>query len=168
MNVFLKEITDNISLIDSSQTEKLKELVLNTEGKIILLGNGGSNAISSHIAEDYTKVLKKLSISFSDAARLTCYSNDYGYKNAFKEFLSECVNKNDLIILISSSGNSKNIINCAEYCVKNKIKMIILTGFKKKNKLRKYRNNAELEFWINSTNYGIVECLHEIILHSIL
>jgi D-sedoheptulose 7-phosphate isomerase len=132
------------------------------------MGNGGSNAIASHIAEDYTKTLKIVSTSFSDGARLTCYANDYGYENAFKEFVKEFSQPNGLVILISSSGNSKNIVNCADYCQKHNIQYIILTGFNERNKLREYSENALLDFWVNSTDYGIVECAHEIILHSII
>jgi hypothetical protein len=65
-----------------------------------------------------------------------------------------------------SKYNSENIINCAKFCVKKKIKFIILSGFDENNKLRKFATKAELEFWINSKNYGIVELSHESILHS--
>jgi D-sedoheptulose 7-phosphate isomerase len=168
MNTFIKELTDVLEKIENSKLDKLKELVLNNKGMVLILGNGGSNAISSHIAEDYTKALGIISTSFSDGPRLTCYANDYGYENSFKQFVKEFSNHESLVILISSSGNSKNIINCAEYCQTNKIKYIILTGFNHNNKLREYSKEAEIDFWIDSKNYGIVECAHEIILHSII
>ena len=168
MNKFINELVTVLQKIETKKLEKLKSTVLNTKGIVLILGNGGSNAISSHIAEDYTKALKIVSTSFSDGARLTCYANDYGYENAFKEFIKEFSQPDGLVILISSSGNSKNIINCAEYCQKNNLKYIILTGFNQKNKLREYSQDAVLDFWIDSTDYGIVECAHEIILHSII
>jgi len=168
MNIFLNNLKIQLSNIDVSKLETFKKLVLDSKGTILILGNGGSNAIASHIAEDYTKALKKPAISFSDAARLTCYSNDYGYENAFKQFLKEFSDKHSLIILISSSGNSANIIKCAEYCKDNNIKFVIFSGFNKENKLQTFSKEAELNFWIDSTNYGVVECIHEIILHSII
>lgn len=168
MNKFINELVTVLQKIETKKLEKLKSTVLNTKGIVLILGNGGSNAISSHIAEDYTKALKIVSTSFSDGARLTCYANDYGYENAFKEFIKEFSQPDGLVILISSSGNSKNIINCAEYCQKNNLKYIILTGFNQKNKLREYSQDAVLDFWIDSRDYGIVECAHEIILHSII
>jgi len=160
-------------LIDltSNTSDKLNSLktIINNTSEIIILGNGGSNAISSHIAEDYTKALGKRAICFSDAARLTCYANDYGYENAFEQFLKEFSSNSTLVILISSSGNSKNILKCAEYCKYNKIKFIILTGFNKDNKLKNnYEQHSLLSFWVDSNDYGIVECIHEIILHSVI
>jgi D-sedoheptulose 7-phosphate isomerase len=168
MNKFILDLMIVLNSIKSEKLDTLKNLVTNTTGTITILGNGGSNAIASHIAEDYTKALKKISTSFSDGPRLTCYANDYGYENAFKQFVSEFSDKNGLVILISSSGNSKNILNCAQYCVDNQLKFIILTGFESNNKLRNYSDKAELDFWVDSKDYGIVECAHEIILHSII
>lgn len=147
----------------------LQKTIQSTDGKILILGNGGSNAISSHIAEDYTKVLKKPSMSFSDGPRLTCYANDYGYENAFKHFLMEFSDKQGLVILISSSGNSKNILNCADYCIENKLKFLSLSGFSPNNRLRSISTDkAILNIWVDSSDYGIVELVHETILHSIV
>ena len=124
---------------------------------------------TAHIAEDYTKALNKKGIAFTDSARLTCYANDYGYENAFEQFLKEFSTKNSTIILISSSGNSKNILNCAQYCLENNIEYITLSGFDENNALRnKYTERALLDFWVDSKDYGVVECVHEIILHSVI
>jgi D-sedoheptulose 7-phosphate isomerase len=166
MSFFVKDFISQLENLDSVKLNRLRDLVLNAKRTIIILGNGGSNALASHIAEDYTKALKKNAISFSDAARLTCYANDYGYENAFRQFLSEFSDKDSLVILISSSGNSENILNCAKYCIKNNVKFITLSGFNKNNKLKKLSKKAELDFWVNSENYGIVELTHETILHS--
>jgi len=168
MNNFIIELVRALGKIEAHKLEKLKDVIYNTKGMVLVLGNGGSNAIASHIAEDYTKALKIVSTSFSDAARLTCYANDYGYENAFREYVKEFSQPDGLVILISSSGNSKNIVNCADYCQKHGLQYIILTGFNENNKLREYAEDAILDFWVDSTDYGIVECTHEIILHSII
>jgi phosphoheptose isomerase len=136
---------------------------------IILIGNGGSNAVSLHIAEDYSKVLKKRALAFGDAPRLTCYFNDYG-EQAYVEFIRDFTTENTLHILISSSGQSLNIINCASYCKNNNKDMVILTGFKKDNLLRKFAKNSctKMEYWVDSEDYGVVEIAHETFLHSVL
>ena len=67
------------------------------------------------------------------------------------------VKKKDLVILVSSSGNSQNMVNAAKYCKKNKIFLITLTGFDKKNKLNPYGN---LSLWIDSKSYNFVELAH--------
>lgn len=161
-----KKVIDEINL---DTLDNFSKIIKNTKGKIIILGNGGSNAIAAHIAEDYSKALKKPTLSFSDSPRITCYANDYGYDDAFKYFLVDFAQRNDLIILISSSGNSKNIVNCATYCIENAIPFITLTGFSRTNTLKNISDKyALLNIWVNSENYGIVELSHETFLHSII
>jgi D-sedoheptulose 7-phosphate isomerase len=141
--------------------------VVEVHESIILLGNGGSNSISSHIAQDYTKKLGKRAISFSDPSRLTCYINDYGMEHAYSKFLEHLSKPGDLVILISSSGESANILNAAEFCVENSLSMITLSGFSENNQLkRRYSKNSLIHFWVQSSDYGVVENLHQIILHT--
>ena len=148
-----------------SHEDKLWDMI-SMHSKIIIIGNGGSNSIASHISQDYTKVLHKKAISFSDPSRLTCYINDYGRDNAYSEFLDDFAEKDTLVILISSSGNSMNIVNAAKYCEDNSIKYCAISGFSEDNKLNSM--NADVKFWVDSTDYGIVECTHQAYLHSIL
>ena len=89
MNKFISQINDALHNLNFHNLDYLKKIILRNTSEIIILGNGGSNAISAHMAEDYTKALKKKAIAFTDAARLTCYANDYGYENAFSQYLSE-------------------------------------------------------------------------------
>lgn len=161
-----KKLLLEISKIENIKIQELKSII-NKYNKIIILGNGGSSSIASHISQDYTKVLKKRVITFSDSSRLTCYSNDYGYENAYKQFINEFADNDTLVILISSSGESKNIINCKEYCQEKNISTIILTGFDSLNTLNVSKNNL-LTYHVPSNDYGIVECCHLIFLHSIL
>jgi len=172
MNTFKEKLTNAIDGISDASIDKLKTTIERQKGSIVILGNGGSSAICSHIAEDYTKVLKKRTLTFTDAARITCYSNDYGYENAYAQFLKEFADEDTLVILISSSGNSHNIINCAKFCVSNNLKLITLTGFKSHNALRSYLSDSALsnwviDLWVNSEEYGVVELTHEAFLHSI-
>lgn len=163
-----KLITE-VNKIDLSLIAKLRKIVDDYKN-IIIIGNGGSNSIASHISQDYTKMLGKRAISFSDPSRLTCYINDYGRDEAYVEFLKDFADIDTLVILISSSGNSKNITNCKDYCSNLNIPYITLSGFSKDNKLR--TNSASykplLDYWVDSEDYGIVECCHLIFLHSII
>lgn len=168
----MKFIDDLIFALNSVPKDSLngfKNTIRAWKGSIILIGNGGSNAIASHMAEDYTKALGKRAICFSDGARMSCYANDYGYENAFSQFVKEFSDPDSLVILISSSGNSKNIVNCAQYCSENSIPYALLTGFESGNSIRSsYASGAIHDFWVDSKDYGIVECMHEIILHSVI
>jgi len=164
----LSELARQIQNFKKDDIDKLLNLVYSSE-LIILLGNGGSNSICSHLAQDYTKMLGRRSISFSDPSRLTCYINDFGAGKAYRQFVKDFADKNSLVILISSSGNSQNIINCAEYCSKNHLNFITLSGFNKNNKLRtKYKNLSLLDIWVESEDYGVVECAHQAFLHTII
>lgn len=164
----LNQTVDAISKICNDDLDTLLCLV-NQASNVLLIGNGGSNAIASHISVDYIKFLNKQSIAFSDPAMLTAFMNDEGVQNAYSEFISKMSNKDTLVILISSSGNSQNIFNAAKFCVENNIKFVILTGFSKDNSVRSYfKDSAQLEYWVDSNSYGVVECVHQIFLHAII
>ena len=142
------------------------ETIVNNYQNIIIIGNGGSNSVASHISQDYSKQLDKRCISFSDPSRLTCYINDYGRDEAYKKYLEHFADKETLIILISSSGDSMNIVNAAEWCDTNSICYVTLSGFNINNKLNNF--NSKFKYWVDSTDYGIVENAHQILLHSII
>lgn len=165
---FIDFFGEKLKEIDKVKVKTLQKAITENDN-IIILGNGGSNSVASHISQDYTKCLKKKSFTFSDPSRLTCYINDYGMENAYKIFLQEFAGDNTLVILISSSGNSLNIYNCASYCQKNNIPFILLTGFSSDNKVRQsFSDTAVVDFWVDADDFGIVECLHQVILHSII
>ena len=164
----LTNIKKSIDEIDVDKVMDL-DLIVSSHKDIIIIGNGGSNAIAQHMSVDYTKFLKKRCHSFGDSPRLTCYMNDYGVEDAYKQYLLEFANKKTLVILISSSGESENIIRCAKFCVKNKLPFVILTGFDSVNSLRRdFGSKCDVDIWVDSTSYSVVECTHEIYLHSIV
>ena len=143
------------------------EHIIDSHQNIIIIGNGGSNSVASHISQDYTKVLDKKSFSFSDPSRLTCYINDYGRDEAYVEFLKDFADTDTLVILISSSGNSMNIFNCARFCKSLGIKFILLSGFDEDNRLNTF-DGGVMKYWVDSHDYGVVETAHQVLLHSIL
>jgi len=141
---------------------KLRE----TRNNIYFFGNGASAAFANHMALDFSKNGKILSRSLSDSALLTALSNDYSYENAMLEFLKiEGVTKDDLVITISSSGNSPNVVSVLNYCKENSIKSLALSGLKKDNKSITL---ADYSIYVPMKTYGMVECIHQIFLHLIL
>jgi D-sedoheptulose 7-phosphate isomerase len=139
--------------------------VLKQVKNIFFIGNGGSNAICSHMLEDYAKIGRFRTYSFSDPSLITCYANDYGYENAMAEWMKLYFEKGDLLIAISSSGNSKNILNASDAALALDGKLITLSGFKPDNKLK---GKGLVNFYLPVENYGVVECFHQVILHSML
>jgi D-sedoheptulose 7-phosphate isomerase len=137
-----------------------------TKSKIYFFGNGASAAFANHMALDFSKNGKILSRSLSDSALLTALSNDYSYENAMLEYLKmEGVSKDDLVITISSSGNSPNVISVLNYCNENGIQSLALSGLKKDNKSITL---ADYSIYVPMKTYGMVECIHQIFLHLIL
>jgi len=123
----------------SSSIESIAKLAIdsiNSNGKIILFGNGGSAADAQHIAAELVGRYKTnrsglAAIALTtDTSALTAISNDFGYENIFKRQLEALLNKNDLIIGISTSGNSTNVIKALEFAKKNKSKVVGFSGCK--------------------------------------
>ncbi len=139
--------------------------LLQARPRIFFIGNGGSNSICSHMYEDFGKMGRFETFAFSDAALITCYANDYGYENALKEWLKLYFKKDDLLIAISSSGNSPNIVNAVDAALDLGGKVVTLSGFDANNKISA---KGLVNFHIDNRSYGIVECYHQVILHVIL
>ncbi|WP_320675011.1 hypothetical protein [Prochlorococcus sp. MIT 1341] len=144
------------------------QIAWNKYSKIIVLGNGGSNSVASHVSQDYVKFHHKKSLVFSDPSMLTCLINDFGMAKAYEKFLGYYADDSTLCILISSGGESENILNCIKYCESGSIPYGILTGFKSDNRARQISPNSLWDYHINSTDYGIVECIHQIFLHGVV
>ena len=147
---------------------KLHKLITNikkNKKKIIIVGNGGSAAIASHFSVDMTKNGGIRCVNFNESDLLTCFSNDYGYENWVKAALRFYADKGDLIILISSSGNSLNMINAAKFTKLKKNNLVTFTGFFGKNKLSKYGN---LNFVVNSKSFNFIENTHQYWLLSLV
>ncbi len=136
-----------------------------SKGKVIFIGNGGSASIASHQAVDFWRNGKIKAISFNDASLLTCLSNDFGYEYVFQKSIRMFAEKKDVLIAISSSGKSKNIINAVKEARRIGCGIITLSGFSKANPLRKL---GWVNFYINSNSYGLVEISHLAICHYIL
>ena len=98
-----------------------------THPRIIILGNGGSNSVASHISQDYMKFHGKKVSVLSDPSMITMLSNDFGYDYAYQQFLNYYVEKDTLVIIMSSGGESPNMINCLNWCEYNKIDYDSLT-----------------------------------------
>jgi len=138
--------------------------------KILVCGNGGSAAISNHFLCDYSKYMatgtnlspNMLSLS-SNIEMITAIGNDFGYEKIFSYQVDRFASTGDLLLVISSSGNSENILNAIKSAKKKKIKTISLTGFGggKAHKI----SDFGLKF--SQKNYGVIEDVHHKIMHLI-
>ena len=164
-NKTIYELINNVDSKLIDQSVKLIQESIHKGSNVYIVGNGGSASIASHVSVDFAKVARVPSATFNNSNLITCFANDYGYENWVVEAIKAYTDNNDLIILISSSGTSKNIVNAAQYCKSNKINLITLSGFKKNNPLCKLGN---INFHINSNKYNFIEMSHHIILLSLV
>jgi D-sedoheptulose 7-phosphate isomerase len=133
--------------------------------KLIFVGNGGSSAIASHMATDYSKNGNIRSLTLNDAAMLTCLGNDLGYERVFAKQIELHARPGDVILAISSSGRSANIINAVAAARAGGCAVVTFSGFTADNPLRRL---GEINFYIDADRYGFVEIGHLTICHAIL
>ena len=154
----LTQIIEHIDEKLFTQTIEYIDRTKQIGGKIILAGNGGSAAIASHVSVDFIKAAGHRAINFNESDLITCFANDYGYENWVLRAIEFYADPYDLVILISSSGKSQNIINAANYARETGIKLITFSGFDSDNPLRQIGN---VNFWVDSKSYNYVEITHQ-------
>ena len=131
----------------------------------MFVGNGASAAISSHQAVDYWKTGGMRAVAFNDAALLTCISNDFGYAQVFERPIEMFGDAGDVLVAVSSSGRSENIVRAARIARAKGCRVITMSGFDRENALRRL---GDLNFYVASKCYGHVEVTHLSLSHCLL
>ena len=156
----------NIKNLELSAKEIYKTIIRN--GSIYVCGNGGSAAISNHYVVDFlkffrdkTKLKPKIYSLSNNIETITAISNDINYKKIFSFQAENYCDKKDLLIIISSSGNSENIKELIKFAKKKKIKTIGFSGFKGGYLKKK----SDISIHIDANNYGVSEDAHHILMH---
>ena len=172
-NKKLSEVLRNYHYDEIEKIKKFLEISIKTKKKIFVCGNGGSASIANHFLCDFNKGIKVSSskrvipkiISLTNSIELiTAIANDINFNEIFASQLENYAKKNDILIVISSSGKSKNIINAVKFAKKNKLKIISLIGFSENQYLKK---SSEHYINLNTKNYGITEDIFQSIMHMI-
>ncbi len=147
----------------------LFEKVINGNKRVFVLGNGGSAAVANHYVCDFNKNLSELKnkkkpkfISLTNSIEtITAIANDINFNQIYAKQLENFFIKGDLILIMSCSGTSKNIIETLKFCKKKNAKVVFLTGFLK----RKIKYKFEIFINLNCENYGICEDIFSTIMH---
>jgi D-sedoheptulose 7-phosphate isomerase len=148
--------------------DKMRDIFIDLRDKhktTYFIGNGGSAGIAIHMTADYLKSVKIRTHSMHDAAILTCLGNDFGYEYVFSKQVEIIAKKGDVLVAISSSGNSPNIIRAVEMAKRRGCTIISFSGFEEDNKLRQL---GDYNIYISCMEYGIVESIHNMILQHIV
>lgn len=125
----------------------------------IFAGNGGSAAIASHCAVDFSKNAGIRASSFCDASLITSLANDFGYEHWIEHAIRLYSNPGDTVVLISSSGQSPNVVHAARYARAVGLRLVTFTGFDPANPLRTL---GDVNFWVDSRAYNVVEVTHQL------
>jgi D-sedoheptulose 7-phosphate isomerase len=162
-----------VGSIDEAVWQVQADLMLTKISKqgrqVFVIGNGGSAAIASHLVVDLVNNLGLSAHTLHDCALLSCFSNDYGYEQAFALLLQKVAKQDDLLIVISSSGSSDNMVNATEAMIGLGGQVMSLTGFDEDNAVRlKTMESGGLSVWLPSDHYGYVETGHQLILHALV
>ncbi len=133
--------------------------------KVMIVGNGGSAGIASHITVDLWKNGGVKATAFNDSSLLTCIANDFGYKHVFEEPVKIFAERGDVLIAISSSGKSENILRAVSAAKERSCKVITMSGFGQDNPLKK---TGDINFFVPAQGYGYVETVHAAICHALV
>ncbi|MBE0532732.1 MAG: SIS domain-containing protein [Rhodospirillales bacterium] len=136
-----------------------------TGNTVIFVGNGGSAGIAGHMATDFSKVGGVRAVTFNDASSLTCLGNDLGYDQVFAQPVAMHGRPGDLLVAISSSGRSANILTAVKAARAKKCKVLTLSGFAPDNPLRAL---GDVNLYVPASAYGFVEITHLALLHAVL
>lgn len=127
-----------------------------------ICGNGASAAFASHMSIDWSKNAGVRTLAFNDPALLTAVANDVGADALFSKGLAYYGKPSDILVTVSSSGNSPNIFNAIEKARELSMHVVTLSGLRSNNKSREL---GDLNFYVPAKTYGVAECAHQIILH---
>ena len=172
---FLKTYLSDFSELIKPQESVLEQLVEVKEALVeahskgnkgMIFGNGGSAAIASHFSVDLTKNASVRCINYNESDLITCFSNDYGFENWIAKAIEFYGDEGDVLIAISSSGKSQNMINATSAAKTKKFsKVITFSGFQEDNPLSK---SGDINLWVDSKAYNFVENLHQVWLLAIV
>ena len=163
---FINRERDNVDFYDG--IEMVSNLILpqtNSGHKLMFIGNGASAAISSHMSTDFWKTCGIRAVAFNDSSLLTCLGNDFGYEYIFEKSIEMFAEPGDILVAISSSGKSENIIRGVNSAKSKECSVITLSGFKEDNPLS---SAGDFNFYVPAQEYGPVEVIHHSICHCIL
>lgn len=135
------------------------------QNRLFFIGNGGSAAIASHMTADFMKNGGMKTYSLYDNSVTTCMGNDYGYEQIFSRPLEFLANEGDLLVAISSSGNSKNIVNAVLVARDKRMQVITLSGFQRENRISRL---GKYNVYVPVCHYGMVESIHNLILQQVV
>lgn len=164
---YFDELSELIAGVDDNDLDAvvdLLEVVAGSSCKVLLAGNGGSAAVVNHVTVDLVTAGIR-AVNFNESSLVTCFANDYGYDQWVAKSLLAHSDPGDLVILVSSSGESDNIVNAARVAEDLGLSLVVLSGFDPDNRLR---SHGDVSLWVDSRSYNHVENSHQVWLLAVV
>ena len=171
---YLERLTDSLDEIVSSEVSELGEILYRAYhmgASVFIVGNGGSASTASHMAADLAKntigphMVRFRVMSLNDnISLLTALANDDGYENVFREQLVNLIKPGDVLIAISASGNSPNVLRAIEYAKSRNAQTVGLLGFDGGKAL----DLVDRAIHVRSSDYGVIEDAHLVLNHILV
>ena len=156
---------DPISLDHGLKTlQQIWSRQIGHDRSVFWIGNGGSAALVSHLSQDLINNCGVRSLTFNDPSLITCMSNDYGYEQVFKRPLLTLAGEQDVLMAVSSSGMSPNIVDAARAALDIGMSLVTFSAFSANNHLHKLQST--LSFHTPTEVYGHAELTHEALIHA--
>ena len=172
---FLKSYLSDLSDQLKSSGEAIDKLIQvrdllleinNSDKKTLIFGNGGSAAMASHFSVDLTKNAKLRCVNYNEADLITCFANDYGFEHWVEKAVDFYGDAGDLLIVVSSSGSSENMLNGIKAARKSNFRAVVtFSGFTKDNPLQQL---GDINLWVESKAYNFIENIHQIWLLAVV
>lgn len=163
------QVTDRQGKVLSLETgvQETVETILSLSAcnrKVFLVANGGSAALVSHMQNDLCAGVQVRALVFNEAPLLTALANDHGYQEAFERLVDLWADPGDLLIAVSSSGRSENILKAVQAAELHQCQVVTFSGFRPDNPLR---SMGQVNFYSPSESYGFVEMSHMSLMHAL-
>ena len=163
-DLYKKPLFDKLVINQLLVLKNALETVHKNGGKTMAMGNGASASIASHISTDLSKGAGIRTVNFNDANLITALSNDYGYESWMAKAIEIYGDSGDMVILVSSSGSSKNVIKAADVAKRMDMKIVTFSGFMTDNPLKQC---GDINLWVDSKAYNVIENMHMIWLTAV-
>ncbi|WP_101876307.1 SIS domain-containing protein [Lachnoclostridium edouardi] len=170
----IKDYLNNMIVTDRNKTiidneiglemwvEKAKEIRDSKKGRFFFAGNGASATMAEHLSHDCFQNADMVTVTCAETSHITAISNDISYEDVFAYKIGKMMDNRDMLITISSSGNSPNIVKAIKTAREKNMFIVTISGMKKDNKSRM---SGDLNFYVPALTYGMVESCHATLLH---
>ena len=165
--IITKNTGEEIDIMAGFQiwADQAKRVQEEKQGILFFCGNGASATMAEHMSHDWFQNAGVNTYSVSETAHLTAISNDLSYEDVFSYRIDRICSEQDLLITISSSGNSPNVVKALKKAKEKGSFVITLSGKSKDNHSRR---SGDLNFYVPLETYGMVESAHSVLLHAVL